>query len=100
MIYIILFIAYIISLCFYDGKFLQFCCALLSMIILYKYISNNRKCTISYLECKIRNIKKEKSVVFNALNEIYDSNNAKVKYFICLLIIISLLVNLKKIFYD
>lgn len=97
MIYIILFFSFLTSLCFYDGKFLQFFCAILSMLIFYKFVSGNKNCTISYFECKVRNIKKEKGVVYNALDGIYNLNNTNMKYFTYLFIIITFLINLKKI---
>ena len=46
-----------------------------SVILLYftiKILINYRKCTISYIECKIRNVKKEKGYINNFFNDLFD----------------------------
>ena len=45
---------------------------------------NYDKCTISYLECKIRKVKKEEGYLFNFLNNFIQLRNDK--YFIFLII--------------
>lgn len=37
-----------------------------------KWLVNYRKCTISYLECKVRNVKKEDGYLYQFLNGIMD----------------------------
>lgn len=46
-----------------------------SIILLYftvKIIINYRKCTLSYLECKIRNVDKEKGYINNFFDDLFD----------------------------
>ena len=100
MFYIILFLTYLTSLCFYGNKLEQLCIVLFCCFLLYKFILDERKCTVSYLECKIRKVKKEKGFVYNALNEIYDLNKTKYKNLIVLFIVFILLLNLKKSIYN
>ncbi len=67
------------------------------LFLLLKWILNYRKCTLSYIECKIRNIKKEKSHIYNYCeffgNLIYNKYND----ILFLLLVILLLINLFKI---
>ena len=42
----------------------------LLVFFLFKMIFNYRKCTISYLECKIRNVKKEEGFLNNFVDSI------------------------------
>ena len=73
-------------------KFSIFGCA----YFLYKWITDNRKCTISYLECKLRKVKKEDGILYNALDRIIDLNQTKYKYYIIAFGIIISLINLYK----
>lgn len=68
------------------------------LFLLFKMITNNRKCTISYIECKLRGVKKEEGYIYNALEEVYNFNKSKQKYLIYTLLILLLILNLKKIF--
>jgi hypothetical protein len=96
MLFLILFLLYLLSLCFYNNKISQFFIIILCNFILYKFITNNRKCILSYIECKLRKIKKEKSVIYNSLEEIYNINTTNYKYLLYLFIIFIMLLNLKK----
>ncbi len=100
MFYIILFFAYLISLCFYKDRLEQICAIIFCFLLLFKFAFNNRKCTISYIECKIRKIKKEQGFVYNALDEIYNLNQSRYKYFIISFILFIILLNLKKCIYN
>ena len=44
----------------------------LLIFFLIKQIINYRKCTISYIECKLRGVEKEKGYLYNFLNGIVD----------------------------
>ena len=46
----------------------------------FKLIFNYRKCTFSYLECKIRNVKKEDGVLASLMDHIVDLRYTKLKY--------------------
>ena len=66
-----------------------------SVILLYftiKIIINYRKCTLSYLECKIRNIKKEKGYINKFFDDLinirYESNEKKYTLLILSLILL------------
>ena len=100
MLYIFLLFLYLISLCFYVEKKSQICAILFCILFLIKLIFNLRKCTVSYVECKVRGIKKEQGFVFNALEEIYYLNKSKYRYIVYSFIICVLLINLKKCIYN
>lgn len=42
------------------------------IFFLFKWTFNYRKCTISYIECVARGVKKEKGYLYNLLNGIVD----------------------------
>lgn len=100
MFYRILFFAYLSSLCFYKSRLEQICSIIFCLLLLFKFSLNYRTCTVSYVECKIRKIKKKDGFVFNALEEIYDLNKTKYKYLVMSFIIFIILFNLKKCIYN
>ena len=53
--------------------------------LLFRWITNYRKCTISYLECKIRGVKKEQGYLYNILEELFDLNKTDFIYLIYIL---------------
>jgi len=57
---------------------------------LFKMIFNYRKCTISYLECKMRKVDKSQGYLNNILDSIIDQRGhsfSPVVYFCCFLIL-------------
>lgn len=44
------------------------------IFLLFRWVTNYKKCTLVYFECKIRNIKKEESFAYNILTQIIDIN--------------------------
>ena len=71
---------------------------LLICFLLLKWIFNHRKCTLSYIECKIRNIKKEKSYIYNYCEFFGDLIYNKYNDILFIILIILLLINLFKIY--
>lgn len=67
--------------------------------LLLKWIFNYRKCTLSYIECKIRSVKKEKSYIYNYCEFFGDLIYNKYNYILFLILIIILLINVFKILY-
>lgn len=66
-----------------------------SLYFLIKWITNYRKCTISYMECKLRGVKKENGFLYNFLEPILDVNKRKDRYLIYFLILIIYFINRK-----
>lgn len=52
----------------------------------FKWITNYRKCTISYIECKVRGVKKEEGYLYNFLNDMTDLRYSQDILYIFLLI--------------
>ena len=67
-----------------------------TIILLYftiKIIVDYRKCTLSYLECKIRNVKKEKGYINKFFDDLFSiRNETKEKRYLLLLLSIALSV--------
>lgn len=95
MIYIIILILFLLLSCFknLNPDVICFIC----IFFLVKWILDYRKCTVSYIECKLRGVKKEKGIVYNIMEEIYDINKSKYKYFVYIFVFCVFIVNYKKI---
>jgi hypothetical protein len=68
--------------------------AIICGFFLIKWITDYRKCTISYIECKIRNIKKEEGIIYNILEPIFDINKDKDRYYYYILFSIIIINNI------
>jgi hypothetical protein len=55
--------------------------------LLFKWVTNYRKCTASYLECKMRGVKKEQGYIYRYLNPIFDLRTNPWAYVVVLLIL-------------
>ena len=56
---------------------------------LFRWITNYRQCTISYLECKLRGVKKDDGYIYNILNPLFDINKKsnRSKYYILFILL-------------
>jgi hypothetical protein len=54
--------------------------AVLSAFLLFKMIANYKKCTISYLECKIRGVKRQEGILASILDHVVDLRDSDIKY--------------------
>jgi hypothetical protein len=98
MIFIItLFIFFMISV-FINNRQINYNALCLAIYFMIKWLTNYRKCTISYLECKARGVKKEQGYLYNVLEEIFNLNQTDFKYLVYLFTIIILIINYKKIY--
>ena len=50
------------------------------IFLLFRWFTNMRKCTFSYIECKLRDVKKEEGIIYNILEPIYDINQEPYRY--------------------
>lgn len=77
IVYAIIYIYFIyvfISSLFTERVFINFFVIFLSVFLLAKWATDFRKCTISYAECKIRGIPKEKGFMYNFMDNILNIN--------------------------
>ena len=51
---------------------------ILSFFMFFKIIFNYYQCTISYIECKIRKVKKEEGYLYSFLNNFIELRNEKI----------------------
>ena len=75
-IYLIIGILYIL-----EGKIPRVYLALV-LFFCFKMITKYDKCTISYIECKLRNVKKEKGYLYDFLHSIIELRNTSHSIFI------------------
>jgi hypothetical protein len=96
MIFVIILITFLLSTCLIKNinhdSICFICC-----FLLIKWILNYRKCTISYIECKFRGVKKEKGIIYNIMEEIYDVNKFKYRYIIYLFVLVVFYINFKNL---
>jgi len=64
--------------------------------LLFKWVFDYHKCTLSYIECKLRNVKKEDGCLYVFLKRLIDLNKTKNRYKIYLTVSIILILNLYK----
>lgn len=63
------------------------------IFLLFKWISDYRKCTFGYLECKIRNVNKNDGYINNILDTIYDINKINNSIYIYIIVVIIIIYN-------
>jgi hypothetical protein len=66
----------------------------LCVFLLFKWIFDYHKCTISYIECKLRNVKKEDGYVYTFMENIININKTNFKYLIYFLVATIFTINL------
>ena len=67
------------------------------IFLLLKWVLNYRRCTISYIECKLRNVKKEKSYMYNYCEFFGDLIYSEYNDILFIILVIILLINLFKV---
>lgn len=83
-IFILILIIILLSI-FIENESLREISTVIMLYLLFRWITNYRKCTVSYLECKIRGVKKEEGYLYNILEEIFDLNKTDFIYLIYIL---------------
>ena len=76
--------------CFVDKYIPPNYCALV-IFFMFKMISNYKKCTFSYLECKMRGVKRQDGYLASLMDHIVDLRNTPHKYIIYTIGVIILL---------
>ena len=76
---------------------LEYVLCLLCLLLLVIWITNYRKCTLSYIECKLRGVKKEDGIIYNIMSQIYDVNKKKYKYIIYIFIFTVMCIHFEKL---
>jgi len=71
----------------------------LSLFMLIKWIFNHRKCSFGYLECKIRNIKKETGYINNFCEYYGNIIDNEYNYLIFIVTVIIYLINIIKLYF-
>ena len=97
LITIIIYLYFILTTIFIDDLSIRKANIVAILFLLIKWILNYRKCTLSYIECKIRNIKKEKSHIYNYCEFFGDLIYNKYNDILFLILVILLLINIFKI---
>lgn len=92
-------ILFAIVLCAYlsNNKIALHLCFSIILLIITKSLFNYEKCTFSYIECKLRGVKKHDGYIYQCMDKltsIKKSNNCNHIY--TLLFIIALLIYIKK----
>jgi hypothetical protein len=60
------------------------------LFISFKVVFKYEKCTVSYIECKARGVKKEEGYIYNFLNSFHKLRDNKFLYF-CLILYVALI---------
>tara|TARA_Y100000591_G_C21692180_1_gene623738 strand:- start:186 stop:530 length:345 start_codon:yes stop_codon:yes gene_type:complete len=97
LITIIIYLYFILTTIFIDDLSIKKANIVAISFLLTKWIFNYRKCSFSYIECKIRNIKKEKSHIYNYCEFFGDLIYSKYNDVLFLLLVLLLLINIFKV---
>ena len=82
--------------CFFEIDLINSFAASICVFLLIKWITDYRKCTFSYIECKlIRGVPKEEGIIYNFTEPLFDINKRKDRYLIYFIVIIILFINRK-----
>jgi len=92
-----LIILFLLLSCITDNILINQTAVVICGYFLVKWISNYRKCTLSYYECKLRGIPKEEGYIYNILEPIFDYNKSEYRFFIYLFFLIILAYNFNKV---
>ena len=86
-------LSFVILLSTTKFKYSKYYSWILGLVLFFtvKWIFNYRKCTLSYIEIKLRGVKKEKGLLYNFLNKCVDLRQNKIIYLLYLLSFILLL---------
>jgi hypothetical protein len=97
ILYIIIIIFLIYSILSNDKKIIEYSITI-SLFLIFKWGFDYHKCTFSYIECKIMNIKKEEGFIYNFMENIININKKddKIKILVYFFIVIILVLNTKK----
>lgn len=71
----------------------------LCIFLMLKWIFNYRKCTFGYLECKIRNVKREKGIINNFCEYYGDMIYSEYNYYLFTLLILTHIIQLVKLIF-
>lgn len=99
MIFVIILFSFFIISCFFKKSIINNTSIMLCCYFLLKWITNYRKCTVSYIECKIRKVKKENGYIYNILEEIFKLNETKNIMYIYIFTFIILYINYNNLKY-
>ena len=96
---IIIFIMYIylVHSIFSSNIFIIRIFIFLFFFLFLKLLVNYRKCTFSYLECKLRNVKKEHGFIYNLCNFHGDLIYTPLNIYIYLIVLLVLIINVIKL---
>ena len=80
--------------CCTSKRIVHYYAILLCLFLLFKWITDYRLCTLSYLEIKVRNVSKEEGLLYNFLENLIDFNKSDCRYFLYFIIFCILLKNI------
>ena len=93
----IIIFTFLITSCFINHEIVNEISLSMCIYLLFKWIFNHNKCTFSYIECKLRNVKKERGYIYRFLDSIININKKKYFIFIYIFTLFIIFVQLYKI---
>ena len=82
---------------FVNIKFINEASFALGLYFLFRMLTDYRKCTLSYIECKIRNVDKKQGHINKILNNLIDYNKKSYRFFIYIFLIFIISINYYKL---
>ena len=76
----LIFLIFLLLSCNMNNKTVNQISMTMCSYFLFRWITDYRKCTISYFECKVRGVPKEQGYLYQILNPIFDYNKSKYRF--------------------
>jgi len=80
--------------CFVKYKMFNLLIAILGIFLLFKWLSDFRLCTVSYIEVKLRNVPIKDGYMYRFMDELVDFNKFSLKYILYIIVLFIILRNM------
>ena len=89
----LIFLIFLLLSCNMNNKTVNQISMTMCSYFLFRWITDYRKCTISYFECKVRGVPKEQGYLYQILNPIFDYNKSKYRFLLYIMLSIIFYIN-------
>ena len=89
----IIILTFLILSCFIKNKNVNQISMTICVYFLFRWLTDYRKCSISYFEIKIRGISKEEGFIYQFLDPLFNYNKSKFRFIIYFALVMIMLIN-------
>lgn len=89
----IIILTFLILSCFIKNKNVNQISMTICVYFLFRWLTDYRKCSISYFEIKIRGVSKEEGIIYQFLDPLFNYNKSKFRFIIYLVLVTIIYIN-------